>query len=68
MTTCPDFDGVLALLAAVVRQWADEARRNPDELHALADWLGMDPAAVRRQLSAAPPPQPRRRRWAKRPH
>ena len=57
MTTCPDFDGVLALLAAVVRQWADAARRNPDELHALADWLGMDPAVLRRRLSAPPPPR-----------
>ena len=55
--TAPDFDGTVALIIAVVRQWADEARRDPDELRALAGWLDIDPAVLRRRLSAPPPPR-----------
>ena len=58
-----DFDGALALLVAIVRQWAIEARRNPDELHDLAAWLGMSPAQVADALSGMPnASKPSRRR------
>lgn len=54
----PDFDGCVDILAAVARQWAQEALVNARlgsfyELHRLADWLGVDAGWLRRQLSEA---------------
>lgn len=54
----PDFDGCVDILAAVARQWAQEALVNARlgsfyELHRLADWLDVDAVWLRRQLSEA---------------
>lgn len=49
-----DLDGAISLLIAVVREWANEARRDPGELQSLADFLGMPPARVAEALSAMP--------------
>ena len=43
-------DGCITLLAAVVRQWLDDARRDPCELAGLAAWLGIDPQELARRL------------------
>lgn len=54
----PDLDGCVRLLCAVARQWAREALVNARhgsfwEMQRLADWLGVDAAWLRRQLSEA---------------
>jgi len=41
-----DLDSAVHLLAAVARQWAIDAQRDPHELALLAQWLGMDPEAA----------------------
>lgn len=45
-----DFDGAVALLGAVARQWLKDAKTNPDELASLAAWLGLRPDELQRRL------------------
>jgi hypothetical protein len=57
-----DLEGVVSLLAAVGRQWLEDAKRDPHELNLLAGWLGMEPAALDRLLRQPTPERPRRPR------
>lgn len=52
----PHLDGCIALLCAVARQWANDARTQEDanELAQLAGWLGMAPDDLRQRLGDAP--------------
>lgn len=45
-----DRDGALALLVAVGRLWAKDARQDPDELPGLADWLDLTTDELRAWL------------------
>jgi hypothetical protein len=47
-----DPDGVMALAAAIARQWIHE---QPDELHVVAAWLGLDTHQLRRTARAEHP-------------
>lgn len=49
-----DFDGALALLGAVVRLWLKDARDEPEELAALAGWLGLTPHELARRIDGRP--------------
>lgn len=49
-----DFEGALDLLGAIGAQWAKDARRDPDELPKLADWLGLELSEVGRRLAGRP--------------
>ena len=49
-----DYDGALDLLKAISTQWAKDARKNPDELPGLADWLEMEQHEARRFPSIPP--------------
>ncbi|HSN77309.1 MAG TPA: hypothetical protein VL334_19735 [Anaerolineae bacterium] len=46
-----DVGDIATLLAAVARQWVNDARNDDGELTALAAWLNMDPCELRRRLS-----------------
>lgn len=46
-----DFDGALTLLGAVGAQWAKDARKDPDELPALAAWLELELSELSRRLT-----------------
>jgi hypothetical protein len=48
-----DFHGCISLLAAVVHQWWQDARRNPAELAELAAWLGVDAGELVQRLEPA---------------
>ncbi len=39
-------DSAFTLLAAIVRKWIEDARKDPAELAAVADFLDMSPAQV----------------------
>ena len=49
-TPALDVRDCAALLAAVARQWADDARGDEGELASLAGWLHMPPDELRRRL------------------
>ena len=53
-----DFDGALDLLKAIGLQWAKDARKNPDELPGLADWLEMEQYETWLWLYGGPPVTP----------
>ena len=55
-----DLEGAVSLLGAVARQWMQDAKQDPHELALLAQWLGMEPEALRRLLSTPPPERARR--------
>ena len=46
----PDFDGCVAILAAVGRQWARDARQDPAEFIGLASWLDLAPNELKQRL------------------
>ncbi len=59
-----DFDGALALLGAVVRLWLKDARDEPEELAALAGWLGLKPHELARRIDGRPAlTAPNQARW-----
>lgn len=49
-----DLDGAVALLGAVVRLWLKDARDEPEELAALAGWLGLTPHELTRRIGGRP--------------
>lgn len=57
----PPLDACIALWAAVLRQWARDARHNPAALASLARWLRMEPDTLRQRLDAGYQPRPRRK-------
>lgn len=48
-----DLNACVALLCAVARQWAQDARRDPHELALLAGWLDMAPGELLARLAPA---------------
>ena len=46
----PDEDGCLRLLAAVVKLWLRDARRDPHERAAVAAWLEVTPIELQRRI------------------
>ncbi|MCB0031106.1 MAG: hypothetical protein KDI07_17835 [Anaerolineae bacterium] len=50
----PDYEGSIMLIAAVVRLWIKDAGDNPAELAAVAGWLGMKPADLKRRWNLTP--------------
>lgn len=47
----PDYEGCLNLLQATYRLWSRDARTDPIEAAALADWLEVPPAELQAQLA-----------------
>lgn len=54
LSMLPDYEGSIRLIAAVVRLWIRDAGGNPAELAAVAGWLGITPAELRRRLAPVP--------------
>lgn len=60
LVTVLDFDDAVRLLAAVARQWMDDAQRDEHEQALLAQWLGVTPEALCRRLE---PQRPKPSAW-----
>jgi hypothetical protein len=51
----PDEDGILRLLAAVVKQWLKDARQDSHERAEVAAWLGLTPAQLQQRIEGETP-------------
>lgn len=52
----PDDDGILRLLAAVVKQWLADARQDMHERAEVAAWLGLTPGELQQRIEGDIPP------------
>lgn len=52
----PDYEGCLRLLAAHAKLWLRDARKDTEELAAVAAWLDMTPEELQRRIEGDNPP------------